>query len=111
MLYLIVVPVVVAAGTAVLLARREAATSASPSAKHQPRAAGFGIGGQPVPVERGEGLKTLLEPDYHRAWWRRALRLVVLAVLLTAAAAVVAAGIYFMGKWAGEALKTFVSKG
>lgn len=112
LLFLIVVPVVVAAGTAALLARREAAASASPGAKHQPRAAGFGIGGQPVPVERsGDGLRTLIEPDYFRPWWLRMLRVVVLAVLLTGAAAVAAAAVYVLGKWAGDALKSFVSSG
>jgi hypothetical protein len=113
LLFLIIVPLAVAAATSVLLARREAHASAGAVAKHPPRAAGFGPGGQPIGIETNAepGLRTLLDPDYHEAWWRRALRLLVLAVLLTAAAAVVAAGIYFLGKWAGEALKSFVTSG
>ena len=110
LLFLIVLPMVVAGGISVLLARREAATSASPATKHTPRAAGFGLGGQAVPIDRGDGLRTLLEPDYYRPWWLRALRLVGLAVLLTAVAAVLAAALYFLGRWAGEALRSF-SKG
>jgi len=110
LLFLIVVPLVVAGGISLLLARREAATPAGSVVKHPPRAAGFGIGGRPVPVEtNGEpGLRTLLEPDFHRPWWMRALRILVLAVLLAAAAMVIAAGVYFVGKWVGDALKSFV---
>ena len=112
-LFLILVPLVVAGATSLLLARREATTSAGSVVKHPPRAAGFGLGGRPVPVEtNGEpSLRTLLDPDFHRPWWLRGLRLVALAVLLAAAAAVIAAGIYFLGRWAGEALKAFVTKG
>ena len=39
------------------------------------------------------------------------LRVVALAVLLTTAAAVAAAAVYVLGKWAGDALKSFVSSG
>jgi hypothetical protein len=113
LLFLIVVPLVLAGGISLLLARREAAVSAGTVAKHQPRAAGFGIGGRPVPVEaNGEpGLRTLLEPDFHRPWWLRVLRMLVLAVLLAAAAVAVASAIYYLGKWAGDALKSFMLKG
>ena len=109
---MIVVPVFLAGAISFLLVRREAATASGSVVKHPPRAAGFGRGGLPVPVEgSGEGLRTLIEPDFHRPWWLRILRFVVLAVLLAAAAAAIATAIYFLGKWAGEALKEFVTKG
>jgi hypothetical protein len=110
---LIVVPLAVAAATSVLLARREAAAGAGTATKHTPRAAGFGRGGQPVPVEySGEpGLPALLEPDYYRPVWLRLLRALVLAVLLTATAAGIAAGIFFLLRAVGLALKSFVTGG
>jgi hypothetical protein len=112
--FLIVMPLVVAAGTSLLLVRREASTATGTALRHPPRAAGFGSGGRPVPVapeSHDAGLDTLLEPDYYRPWWLRALRIAVLAALLGVAAAAIAAGIYELGKLAGQALKDFVTKG
>jgi len=110
-LLVILVPLLVAVGTSLLLVRRETASAAG-TLKHPPRAAGFGHGGMPVPVEpMDSGLAALLEPPLRRPWWLRMLRLLVLAVLLTIAAAVVAAGIYEIGKWLGEAFKRFATGG
>ncbi len=114
LIWMIVVPLVVAGGTSLFLVRREAAAAAAGTAlKHPPRAAGFGLGGQPVPVESNgdAGLKTLLEPDYYRPWWLRVLRFLVLAVLVAIVAAIVAGGIYEIGRWVGQSLKDFVTKG
>jgi hypothetical protein len=108
---LIVVPLAVAAATSVLLVRREAAASAGTATRHTPRAAGFGRGGQPLPVESSgdAGLSSLLEPDYYRPAWLRLLRIVVLAVLLAATAAAIAGGIFFLLREAGLALKSFMT--
>jgi hypothetical protein len=107
---LIVLPLAVAAATSVLLVRREAAASAGTATRHTPRAAGFGRGGQPLPVEPGDaGLSSLLEPDYYRPAWVRLLRIVVLAVLLAATAAAIAGGIFFLLREAGLALKSFMT--
>ena len=113
LLLAILVPILLAGLISVALARREAATDTGTGVKHAPRAAGFGRGGQPLPIEStGEaGLKAMLEPDYHRPWWVRTLRLVVLALLLTIAAAFVATALYELGKAAGDAFKHFVTSG
>ena len=112
LLLVILVPILVAAATSFLLARREAAATAGTAVKHTPRAAGFGQGGMPVPVEPSDsGLAALLEPPLRRPWWLRLLRVLVLVVLLSFAAAVVAGGIYELGKWAGQALKHFATGG
>ncbi|HXJ66374.1 MAG TPA: hypothetical protein VNN79_21640 [Actinomycetota bacterium] len=112
-LLVILAPLLVAAATSLLLVRRDAAAAAGGTTlKHPPRAAGFGQGGMPVPVEPTDsGLAALLEPPLHRPWWLRILRVMLLAVLLTIAAAVIAAGIYELGKWAGEMLKRFATGG
>ena len=111
LLIVILVPLLVAAGTSFLLVRRETA-AATTGVRHQPRAAGFGQGGLPVPVQPSDsGLASLLEPPLRRPWWLRVLHLVLLAVLLTIAAAVVAGGIYELGKLAGQALKRFATGG
>ena len=112
LLIVILVPLLVAAGTSFLLVRRETAAAATTGVRHQPRAAGFGEGGLPVPVQPSDsGLASLLEPPLRRPWWLRVLRLVLLAVLLTIAAAVVAGGIYELGKLAGQVLKRFATGG
>jgi hypothetical protein len=113
LIWMIVVPLAVAGATSLLLVRREAATAAGSGVKHSPRAAGFGHGGQPVPVEANgdAGLKSLLQPDYYRPWWLRLLRFLALAVLVAVVAAIVAAGIYEIGRWVGQVLKDFVARG
>jgi hypothetical protein len=113
LLLLIVVPLVVAGGTSLLLVRREAAAGAGSATKHAPRAAGFGRGGQPVPLESSSepGLSSLLEPDYVRSGWVRVLRVVILALILTLAAAAIAVGIFELLRLAGQAIKDFVIGG
>ena len=113
LLVLIVLPIAVAAGISLLLVRREAAVSAGMATKHQPRAAGFGQGGRPVPVEpSGDvGLKSMLEPDYWRPGWLRALRVLVLAVLLAVAATAIAAGVFLLLRVAAQAFVKFVTNG
>ena len=111
---LIIVPLLVAAGTSALLVWREtAAANGAARERGAPRAAGFGRGGQPTPMERsGEaGLKTFLEPDYGRPGWARALRVVVLAAVIAAAATAIAIALYVLGRWAGDAIRNFVSQG
>jgi hypothetical protein len=111
---LIVVPLLVAGGTSALLVWREtAAANGAARARGAPRAAGFGQGGQPTPMEgSGEaGLKTFLEPDYWRPAWIRALRIVMLAVIMAAAATAIAVALYLLGRWAGDAIRNFVTKG
>jgi hypothetical protein len=112
-IWMIVVPLALAAGISLLLVRREATAAAGSALKHPPRAAGFGRGGQPVPVEPNgdSGLKALLEPDYYRPWWLHALRFLALALLVAFVAAVIAFGIYEMGRWVGQTLKDFITRG
>jgi hypothetical protein len=113
LLLLIVVPIVVAAGISLLLVRREAALSAGTTAKHQPRAAGFGQGGRPLPVDTSgdTGLKSLLEPDYWRPGWLRALRVLVLAIVVTVAGTAIAAGIFLLLRMAAQAFIDYVTGG
>jgi hypothetical protein len=110
----IVVPLAVAAGTSALLVWRETAAANGSRVKGAPKAAGFGRGGQPTPMEAASneaGLKSFLEPDYWRPLWLRALRIVGLALLMAAAAAAIAIGLYALGRWAGDALRNYVNKG
>jgi hypothetical protein len=110
---LILVPLLVAAGTSALLVWRETAAANGNRARGTPKAAGFGSGGRPTPMEGSTeaGLKTFLEPDYWRPGWLRALRILVLFLLMAAAAAVISTGLYLLGRWAGEAIKNFVTQG
>jgi hypothetical protein len=107
----IVVPLVVAGGTSLALVRRETAAAAGSVVRHPPSATGFGRGGRPVPVESNgdAGLATLLEPPIHRPLWVRSLRVLALAMLMVAAAAVIAGAIFEIGKWVGDALKSFAT--
>jgi len=113
LLLLIVVPLAVAAGISLLLVRREAALGAGTATKHQPRAAGFGQGGRPVPVDgSGDvGLNSLLEPDYWRPGWLRALRVLVLAVIVAVAGTAIAAGIFFLLRMLAQAFIDYVTGG
>jgi hypothetical protein len=113
LLLMIAVPVLVAGGISFLLVRREAALSAGSAAKHQPRAAGFGQGGRPVPVDGSgdAGLKSLLEPDYWRPGWLRALRVLVLAVIVAVAGTAIAAGIFFLLRILAQAFVDYVTGG
>ncbi|MFL5799572.1 MAG: hypothetical protein ACJ77A_16775 [Actinomycetota bacterium] len=110
---LIVVPLVVAGGTSALLVWRETAAANGTRARGAPRAAGFGRGGRATPVEASTepALKTFLEPDYWRPLWLRALRIGALALLMAAAAAVIAFGLLTLGRWVGDAIRSFVEKG
>jgi hypothetical protein len=109
----ILVALLVAGGTSALLVWREAAAASAARIRGAPKAAGFGQGGEPTPVERsGEvALKSFLEPDYWRSPWLRALRILFLALLMAAAAAAVAAALFVLGRWAGETLRRFVIQG
>ncbi|HEX9311976.1 MAG TPA: hypothetical protein VGA30_04005 [Actinomycetota bacterium] len=110
---LIVVPLLVAAGTSALLVWHEMAAANGTRGRGTPTAAGFGRGGRATPVEASTepALKTFLEPDYWRPLWVRALRIGALALLMAAAAAAIAVVLFTLGRWAGDALRNFVSKG
>jgi hypothetical protein len=110
---LIVVPLLVAAGTSALLVWREMAAANGRRGRGTPTAAGFGRGGRATPVEASTepALKTFLEPDYWRPLWLRALRIAALALLMAAAAAAIAVVLLTLGRWVDDLIRNFVAEG